>query len=119
MAPWDGHSTMAHIPTVTHPHRFVDVCDDFGFTPLMYAVIGKQPDAVTLLLSYDANIITRSALVHPGFDHWPSGVSALHMAAWDGSSHIVKLMLRVYVSRGARCRWSQRHLEPNRVCCVC
>src|SRR5579871_3152366 len=61
----------------------VDVKDEFGNTPLMWAVCAKRRDTVGVLLAHAANVNAE--------DH--DGITALEDATADNSSHIARWLL--------------------------
>lgn len=42
----------------------MDILDLYGYTPLHYAAVMGHLDAVSTLLSHDANLIARTLTVH-------------------------------------------------------
>jgi ankyrin repeat protein len=49
------------------PCRYVDALDLFGYTPLILATIYRNTEAITTLLSHEANLIARTSMTHPRY----------------------------------------------------
>ncbi|GLC51750.1 hypothetical protein PLESTB_000543900 [Pleodorina starrii] len=81
--------------------RFVDSVDMFGFTPLHYATWANRKSAMMVLIGFDANIITRSAVLHTDLYSLPAGSTPLHIACLLGDLDRVKMLLRAYYETAA------------------
>eukprot|EP00195_Chlamydomonas_chlamydogama_P015465 CAMPEP_0202897776 /NCGR_PEP_ID=MMETSP1392-20130828/6466_1 /ASSEMBLY_ACC=CAM_ASM_000868 /TAXON_ID=225041 /ORGANISM="Chlamydomonas chlamydogama, Strain SAG 11-48b" /LENGTH=1220 /DNA_ID=CAMNT_0049583519 /DNA_START=338 /DNA_END=4001 /DNA_ORIENTATION=+ len=82
-------------------NRYVDVMDDDGWTPLHTATYCGSDTAMSLLISYDANLIARTRLYTDRAKDMPAGVSPLHIASSRGSLQLVRLVLRAYYESSA------------------
>ncbi|KAJ9509326.1 hypothetical protein QJQ45_001784 [Haematococcus lacustris] len=76
--------------------KYVDATDLCGLTALHYAALEGHQEAVSTLLSHNANLVARTLQVHYTYHTMPPGVSALHIAAQNGNLPLVKTLLRTY-----------------------
>ncbi|GIM07792.1 hypothetical protein Vretimale_11835 [Volvox reticuliferus] len=81
--------------------RYVDSLDTFGFSPLHYATWANRKSAMMLLIGFDANLITRSLILHDEYSDLPPGSTPLHIACLLGDLERVRLLLKAYYETAA------------------
>ncbi|KAG1672832.1 hypothetical protein FOA52_004636 [Chlamydomonas sp. UWO 241] len=79
--------------------KLLEALDGFGWTALHYAMAHKHEGTVAALLSYEANLMPRTQVYHPGYGSLPVGTTPLHIAAALGHLPLIKTLLRAYYVR--------------------
>ena len=71
----------------------VDICDDAGYTPLLYAVRAQRVEAVRFLLQHGANVNTRTPA---------TAASPLHRASYLGNKTLIRMLVDAGADRQSR-----------------